>query len=155
MGAVHLHANGWGLLTADDVTRYADDDTVMEVICELVNSVITGEVDPAAAVSGWGKEGKKEKPHYDDDMPRHAKDVPFDSSRINSAVNHHGPKCRATCAPSQTSRESRRNGKKKCWMARLARLMDESKVTEITRDATASELFDSCIMHRWVSLPRR
>ena len=154
MGALHLHANAWGLLTADDVTRYADDDTVMEVICELVNSVITGEVDPAAAVSGWGKEGKKEKPHYDDDMPRHAKDVPFDSSRINSAVNHHGPKCRATCAPSQTSRESRQKCVK-CRMARPARPMDESKVTEITRDATASELYDSCIMHRWVSLPRR
>jgi hypothetical protein len=31
-GGLHLHGNGWGKITADDITRYADDDSTMKFI---------------------------------------------------------------------------------------------------------------------------
>ncbi len=112
----------------------------MKFIYQLIESVVTGEVDPEEAVSGWGKKGvEREHIHYSNDMPTHAKDVPSDSSKINSMVNHYGPKCAASCEPKPMSGKKQQKDEK-CRMTRLARPMDRSKVTEITRDETVSEL---------------
>ena len=45
-GGLHLHGNGWCKVTADDITRHAADDSTMKYIYELVDSLVTGEVDP-------------------------------------------------------------------------------------------------------------
>ena len=145
-GGLHLHGNGWGKVTADDITRYAADGSTMKYIYELVDSLVTGMVDPEEAVPGWGEEGthKKERVWYTNDIPS-AEDIPADSSKINSVVNHHGPKCRASCEPKRKKTDAR------CRMARPARAMFASKVTELTLDETACEFK----LHRWISLLSR
>ena len=146
-GNLHLHGNGWGKVTADDITRYAEDGGTMEFIYELVNSLVTGEVDPEEVVPGWGEEvtHKKERVWYTNDIPTCAKDIPSDSSKLNSVVNHHGPKCVAACEP------KRKKANSTCRMARPARPIHTSKVTEITLDETGLEFK----LHRWILLLNR
>ena len=45
-GGLHLHASGWGKITADDITRHAADEHTRGVICAHVDSLVSGEVDP-------------------------------------------------------------------------------------------------------------
>lgn len=131
-GGLHLHANGWGKVTADDITRHADDGDTMKEIYELVESFVTGEVIPEEVVPGWGEKGtyKKERVWYTDDIPT-VENIAADSSKILSVVNHHGPKCHSTCEPKEKTTDA------KCRLARPARPMSTSKVTELTLDMTA------------------
>lgn len=135
-GGLHLHASGWGKVTADDITRHADDDDTMKEIYELVESFVTGEVIPEEVVPGWGKEvkypNKKERVWYTNDIPTVA-DIAADSSKILSVVNHHGPKCHATCEP------KRKRADPTCRLARPARPMSTSRLTELTLDTTTDE----------------
>ena len=112
-GGLHLHGNGWGKMTADDITRHADDAALMKEIYDLVDSFVTGEVIPEQVVAGWGeaKIYNKERVWYTNDIPT-AANVATDASKINSVVNHHGPTCHPTCEPKK---------KKKCPTCRMAR----------------------------------
>ena len=133
-GGLHLHASGWGKVTADDITRHADDADTMKEIYELVESFVTGEVIPEEVVLGWGEEWsyKKERVWYTNDIPT-VENIAADSSKILSVVNHHGPKCHATCEP------KRKRADATCRLARPGRPMSTAKVTELTLDTTAPE----------------
>ena len=135
-GGLHLHASGWGKVTADDITRHADDADTMKEIYELVESFVTGEVIPEEVVPGWGEEWsyKKERVWYTNDIPT-VENIAADSSKILSVVNHHGPKCHATCEP----KRKKAGACATCRLARPARPMSTAKVTELTLDTTAPE----------------
>jgi hypothetical protein len=133
-GALHLHANGWGEVTADDITRHADDGDTMKEIYELVESFVTGEVIPEEVLPGWGEKGtyERERVWYTSDIPT-VENIPADSSKINSVINHHGPKCHPTCEPKEKRKDP------KCRLGRPARPSSTSKVTELTLDTTTDE----------------
>lgn len=146
-GGLHLHASGWGKITADDITRHADDDDVVKEIIEMVKSFVTGEVMVGEVTPGWGEEVnyKRERVWYTKDIPTAAKDIAKDASRINSVVNHHGPKCYPTCEPSRDRKDPT------CRMARPAPPIFRYGFTELTLDATADEFK----LHRCGSLSSR
>ena len=101
-GGLHLHGNGWGRVTADDITRHATDDEVMSMVYALLDSLVTGQVLPEHLPQADDDNTQPaEHVWYNNDIPTKAANISYDASTINSKLNHHR-KCVPTCEPKKT-----------------------------------------------------